>query len=269
MRPIMKRQSNIIDAIFTQSDPRWAQLLAHNAAYDGVFYYSVKTTGVYCLPSCKSLPALPQNVAFHRTRADAIKAGFRACKRCKPDQLKRKKGNQTMTIQEQLPYAVADTSLGQVVVAQGNQGVRAIMIGRTFENVLYALHTGLPDAHIKHDPNLQGLADQVAQHIENPQSELSIKLDMRGNDFQMKVWHALREIPIGTTVTYRELADTIGVPDAARAVGEACAANVIAVAIPCHRVVKSDGSISGYRWGVETKQRLLEMEGARLNVGAS
>jgi AraC family transcriptional regulator, regulatory protein of adaptative response / methylated-DNA-[protein]-cysteine methyltransferase len=171
-----------------------------------------------------------------------------------------------MTAQEKLRYAVADSSFGKVLVAKGDRGIRAILIEPTFENLTYAIRAACPDADIHHDDSLTELAAKVAAHIKNPKSALDIELDMRGNAFQMKVWNALREIPVGTTVSYGKLANKIGAPGAARAVGEACAANILAVVIPCHRVVKSDGSISGYRWGVKNKQRLLEIEGARLNI---
>ena len=173
-----------------------------------------------------------------------------------------------MTTQEKVHYAVANTSLGQVLVARSDWGVRAILLGQTLDQLLSAVRSALQGADISHSLGVQGLADEVARHIEDPNATVDLKLDLRGNAFQLKVWHALRTIPAGTTISYGELAKTIGAPGAARAVGEACATNIVAVLVPCHRVVKSDGKISGYRWGVETKRRLLDRESAQLRINA-
>lgn len=156
-------------------DPRWQQVLARDVSADGQFFYSVKTTGVYCRPSCGARQPNPENVEFHATAAAAEHAGFRPCKRCRPDQL-------------------------------------------------------------------------------------DLPLDIQGAVFQQRVWQALREIPYGTTLSYSELASRIGQPKAVRAVASACAANTLAVVIPCHRVVRNDGSLSGYRWGLARKQALIEKE---------
>jgi len=162
-----------------------------------------------------------------------------------------------MMVQEKLRYIVAVSSLGKVFIVVSSQGVRAILIDQAY------------DADMQYDNSLEELASKIVEHINNPKLKLEIKIDMQGNDFQRKVWNALRDIPVGSTVTYRELAKNIGVPGAARAVGKACAANSIAVVIPCHRVVRSDGGISGYRWGVENKKRLLEREGINLTSFSS
>ena len=347
-------------AAATMSDPRWAAVRARDPAADGAFYYSVATTGVYCRPSCASRAARPENVRFHATRADAEKAGFRPCKRCRPDQLplaeryaakvtaacriieqaesvprleelarrvgvsphhfhrvfKRitgltpreyaaarrarrvrgelaRGGTVTRAIVEagygsnsrfyeqanamlgmtprafraggtgtEIRFAIGKCSLGAVLVAASGRGVCAIFLGDDPDALARELGERFPRAHlIRGDREFERIVASVIGFVDAPRTGLSLPLDVRGTVFQQRVWQALRRIPPGKTATYAAIAKRIGAPKAVRAVAQACAANALAVAIPCHRVVRSDGSLSGYRWGVERKRALLRKEG--------
>jgi AraC family transcriptional regulator of adaptative response/methylated-DNA-[protein]-cysteine methyltransferase len=346
------------------NDSRWESLLARDPAADGKFYYSVKTTGVYCRPSCAARPARPENVQFHATCEAAERAGFRPCKRCKPDEpslLERHakkvadicrlienaetvprleelarhaklstyhfhrvfksitgltpKGyasaQRAMRLRDELGhggtvthaiygagynssgrfyaqsdqllgmtptqfraggadieirFAIGECSLGSILVAQTERGVCAILLGDDAEALARDLQDRFPRATlIGADTEFEQLIAQVVGFVEAPGCALDLPLDIRGTAFQQRVWQALREIPAGSTATYTQIARRIGLPRAIRAVGRACAANALAIAIPCHRVVRTDGSLSGYRWGVERKRALLEKE-ARVNV---
>src|SRR5262245_13997678 len=168
-----------------------------------------------------------------------------------------------MNTKDQLDYVIAQSTLGCVLIARSEKGVCAILIGDSGAVLLRDLRKRFSNAHtVAGDDGLADLAANVVRFIENPGTELKIDLDIRGNDFQKRVWAALREIPAGKTVSYGEVANRLNAPGAARAVGEACAANALAIVIPCHRVLKSDGGISGYRWGVQCKRQLLTAEGA-------
>jgi AraC family transcriptional regulator, regulatory protein of adaptative response / methylated-DNA-[protein]-cysteine methyltransferase len=346
-------------AAATVSDPRWQAVVTRDKQADGTFFYSVKTTGVYCRPSCAARAARPENVAFHATAADAQRAGFRPCKRCKPDQVLAANQHADMVAKlcrfienaEQPPtldelarqagisayhlhrvfkditgltpkayaaahraqrvrhhlehsgtvteaiydagyssngrfyaeadqvlgmtpsdyraggtntdirFAVAECSLGSILVAQSDRGVCAIMMGGDPDALARELQDQFPQARmIGGDAGFERLVAQVVSFVEAPRIGLDLPLDVRGTAFQQRVWHALRKIPAGKTISYSELATRIGAPKAVRAVAQACAANALAVAIPCHRVVRNDGGLSGYRWGVERKRELLERE---------
>ncbi|WP_428266687.1 bifunctional DNA-binding transcriptional regulator/O6-methylguanine-DNA methyltransferase Ada [Haliangium sp.] len=353
------------------ADPRWAVVRARDARADGRFVYSVKTTGVYCRPSCPSRPARPENVAFHDTAAAAERAGFRPCKRCRPEQpppaeraadqvaalcrlieaseelptiaeLARHMGlssshtrrvfkavtgltprayaaahrrrrvrdelQTTATITEALyeagygssgrfyedadaalgmtpteyraggpalsiRFAVGECSLGSILVAASDRGVCAILLGDDPEELVHDLERRFPRATlVGADPGFESLVAKVVGLVEapggapggepggEPGAGVSLPLDIRGTAFQQRVWTALTKIPAGTTATYAEIAAAIGAPKAVRAVAQACAANHLAVAIPCHRVVRTDGRLSGYRWGVARKRALLRRE---------
>lgn len=342
-------------------DPRWAALIARDDAADGTFYYSVKTTGVYCRPSCAARQPRPENVAFHATRADAERAGFRPCRRCKPDQASLTerhaatiaracrlietsddapdlatlaanagmspfhfhrvfksitgvtpkayaKAQRARRVRQQLGtspsvtaaiydagynsngrfyaeseqvlgmkpaqfraggadaairFAVGECSLGSILVAASDRGVCAIQIGDDAGQLVRDVQDQFPNAQlIGGDADFERLVAQVVGFIEAPTLGLNLPLDIRGTAFQQRVWQALREIPVGATVSYGDIARRIGAPKAVRAVAQACAANKLAVAIPCHRVVRNDGALSGYRWGIERKRALLAREGA-------
>lgn len=346
-------------AAATENDPRWASVLARDPAADGTFYYSVATTGVYCRPSCAARLARPENVRFHATREDAERAGFRPCKRCKPDQpslseqhaahiaeacrliesaetlpsltelarhagmspyyfhrvfkaitgltprayaaahraekvrssLKLGKritdaiydagygsdsrfyenaGNMLgMTPSDyraggthtQIRFALGACSLGAILVAASPRGVCAISLGDDPETLVRELQDRFPKADlIGGDADFEQWVARVIGFIEMPALGLDLPLDIRGTAFQQRVWQALCEIPPGKTMSYSEIAALIGAPKSVRAVAGACAANTLAVAIPCHRVVRTDGALSGYRWGVERKRALLEKE---------
>jgi AraC family transcriptional regulator, regulatory protein of adaptative response / methylated-DNA-[protein]-cysteine methyltransferase len=348
-------------AAATISDPRWASVLARSSAADGTFFYSVRTTGVYCRPSCASRRARAENVRFHATREKAEAAGFRPCKRCKPDRpalaeqhaamvtracriietapslpnLQRLAGQVGMSpfhfhrvfkattgltprayaaahrgkrirkelgrtptvtaaiyesgyssngrfygeshevlgmtptsyrsggVNEEIRFAVGECSLGSILVAKSQRGVCAILLGDDPDFLLRNLQDRFPRATlIGGDSEFEGLVSQVVGLVESPALGLDLPLDVRGTAFQQRVWGALRRIPAGSTLSYSQLAGRIGAPKAVRAVAQACGANPLAVAIPCHRVVRNDGGLSGYRWGVERKRALLQREAA-------
>ncbi|HWA89661.1 MAG TPA: methylated-DNA--[protein]-cysteine S-methyltransferase [Rhizomicrobium sp.] len=205
---------------------------------EGATIFSVVTTGVYCRPSCAARPK-PENVRFHATREEAERAGFRPCKRCKPER-------------EALSVAVGETSLGLTLVARSAKGVCAVLFGASRAALLRDLRERFPSEVFVHETaDLERFVDGS-----------DFALDLRGTAFQQKVWSALRRIPCGKTASYADIARRIGRPSATRAVAGACAANPVAVAVPCHRVVRSDGSLSGYRWGTARKERLLAREAA-------
>ena len=158
-------------------------------------------------------------------------------------------------------FAVGQCSLGAIVVAQSNRGVCAILLGDDPDALVHDLQDKFPRANlIGADHDFEQLIAKVVGFIEAPAIGLDLPLDLRGTAFQQRVWMALREIPVGSTASYAEIAQRIGAPKSFRAVAQACGANSLAVAIPCHRVVRSDGNLSGYRWGVERKRQLLERE---------
>ena len=344
-----------------QSDPRWAALAARDARADGTFFYSVRTTGVYCRPSCGSRRARPENIRFHESREDAERAGFRPCKRCRPDRpslaeqhaaivteicRRIETSSRTPTLEElaaragmspfyfhrvfkavtgltprayaaahrgermrrelgkaptvtaaiydagyasngrfygdservlgmtptefragganaEIRFAIGECSLGSILVAMSGRGVCAILMGDDPEALVRDLQDRFPRADlIGGDPEFERLVAKVVGFVEAPRLGLGLPLDVRGTAFQQRVWHALREIPAGSTASYQEIARRIGAPGSVRAVAHACASNPLAVAIPCHRVVRSDGGLAGYRWGVERKRALLRREAA-------
>jgi AraC family transcriptional regulator, regulatory protein of adaptative response / methylated-DNA-[protein]-cysteine methyltransferase len=354
------RTSTATRAAITQDDLRWAAVVARDPRADGRFFYSVKTTGVYCRPSCASRPARPENVAFHDTAADAERAGFRACKRCRPDraestaeqqaalvaglcryideaeqpptlaELAHQAGwstyhlhrvfkqvtgltpkayaaaNRAQRVRQQLQggasvteaiygagfnsngrfyeqsdavlgmtpgafraggadtairFAIGQCALGAILVAQSERGICAITLGDDPEALARELQDRFPQARlIGGDADFERVVAQVVGFVEAPGVGLDLPLDVRGTAFQQRVWQALRQVPPGQTVSYTEIAQRIGAPQSVRAVAQACGANALAVAIPCHRVVRHDGALSGYRWGVERKRSLLERE---------
>lgn len=163
-----------------------------------------------------------------------------------------------------LRFAVGQCSLGAILVAMSNKGVCAILIGDDPGELVRDLQNRFSKAQlVGGDTDFETVIAQVVGLIETPQIGLYLPLDIRGTAFQQRVWQALQEIPMGTVATYAEIAAKIGTPQAVRAVAGACAANALAVAIPCHRVVRSDGSLSGYRWGIERKRALIDRERAQ------
>lgn len=169
--------------------------------------------------------------------------------------------NQVIEAVDALSYAVADCDLGKVLVARSGKGVCSILLGDNAQALATDLAVRFPDATLtqNEDAMKEDLA-KVLRYIETPATGLDFTLDVRGTPFQRRVWEQLRAIPAGSTVTYRELARRVGPSASPRAIGSACAANAIALAIPCHRVVRSDGDLAGYRWGIDRKRALIERE---------
>lgn len=236
---------------YQNDDARWDAMRAKDRAAEGAFYIGVRTTGVYCVASCGGRP-LRKNVSFYATREDARAAGLRACLRCKPD-LNR----------ETLRWAVGETSLGLALVARSETGLRLVTLGDDAAALQADLEKRFKHARIV--PDAEGLAVDlraVAALVEHPEGHLDLPLDDQGTELQKAVWAALREIPAGQTASYADIAKAIGRPSAFRAVAQACGANPLAVITPCHRVVRADGGLSGYRWGVERKAALLAREAA-------
>ncbi|MGO4670927.1 bifunctional DNA-binding transcriptional regulator/O6-methylguanine-DNA methyltransferase Ada [Bosea sp. 2RAB26] len=165
---------------------------------------------------------------------------------------------------EEIRFAIGQTSLGALLVASSKKGVASILLGDDPDELLRDLQDRFPKARlIGADREYEALISRVVGFVENPGLGLDLPLDVRGTAFQRRVWRALQEIPVGARVSYSEIARRIGSPNSVRAVAGACAANTLAVAIPCHRVVRNDGALSGYAWGVERKRTLLDREAAR------
>jgi AraC family transcriptional regulator, regulatory protein of adaptative response / methylated-DNA-[protein]-cysteine methyltransferase len=340
-------------------DPRWVRIVARDKSADGIFWYSVLTTGVYCRPSCPSRIANPKNVQIHSTLAEAKATGFRPCKRCNPDD--RSADDETAVLvakacrlidnseeelsldalatrvgrssshfhrlfkattgltpkeyadahraarireglmkntsvteaiydagfnssgrfyekskellgmmptqyrtggaNEEINFALGQTTLGSILVASSKKGVVAILLGDDPDKFLRELQDRFPKAKlIGADKEYEKLVAHVVGFIEAPNQGLNLPLDIRGTAFQQRVWRVLQGIPAGKTVSYAEIAKKIGSPKLVRAVAGACAANNIAVTIPCHRVVRTDGSLSGYAWGIDRKRQLIDRE---------
>jgi len=339
------------------SDARWDAVVQRRPEADGRFVYAVTTTGVYCRPSCGARTPRPENVRFFADGIEAVKAGFRPCRRCKPegdgraamiarvcrtietaeeepslDDLARDAGlsphhfhrvfkaatgltpkayavaHRRRRVREELGrgtsvteayydagfgsngrfyaesnamlgmtprrfkaggadtdirFAVGQTSLGAILVAESDRGIVAVSLSDDAGALVRELQDRFPKAKlIGGDADFEARVARVVGAVERPGAGLDLPLDIRGTAFQQRVWRALRQIPAGETVTYAELAGKIGDPKAVRAVAGACAANSVAVLIPCHRVIRTDGSLSGYRWGIERKRDLLAREGA-------
>ena len=165
---------------------------------------------------------------------------------------------------EEIRFAVGQTFLGAILVASSEKGVAAILLGDDPDELVRSLQDRFPKAHlVGADRRYEAMVARVVGLVEAPGIGLDLPLDVRGTAFQQRVWQALREIPVGETVCYAEIALRVGSPQAARAVAAACAANNLAVAIPCHRVVRKDGALSGYAWGVERRRTLLDREASQ------
>ncbi len=350
-------------ARFVTDAERWAAMRARDSEADGHFFCSVATTGVYCYPSCAARTPKRENVAFFDTRAEAERAGFRACKRCRPDlppkaereaalieescrriesaeelpkleDLAREAGlsphhfhrlfkrvtgvtpkayaahhrqklvqaslaagagvteslyasgfNSSGRFYEAAPamlgmtpsayrkggegeivqYGIGRSSLGMVLVAMTEVGVCAIVMADDAASLEAELERRFPRAElVEAGPDFNAVIGHVVKLMDDPvrTRTLDLPLDIRGTAFQRKVWEKLREIPLGETASYAEIARRTGNPKAFRAVANACGANPLAVAIPCHRAVASGGGLGGYRYGVERKRKLLSREKA-------
>lgn len=168
---------------------------------------------------------------------------------------------QRQRVPDEIRFDIGNFSLGLVLVAQSSRGICAVLLGDDGDDLRQDLTSSFPGAKLIADrPGLESLTAKVIAYVESPASGLEVPLDMRGSEFQKRVWQALRQIPVASTASYTDIANRIGMPNSARAVAQACAANALAVVVPCHRVVRSDGKLSGYRWGVRRKRTLLERE---------
>jgi AraC family transcriptional regulator of adaptative response/methylated-DNA-[protein]-cysteine methyltransferase len=358
-----KGKKNAVPAVF--AGKAWQQVLGRDAAADGQFVYAVKSTGVYCRPSCPSRRPERKNVSFFPSNEMAEAAGFRACLRCEPTRVAPKADPQAEAIAkaaeflsahagertsldaladaagvgkfavlrgfkrvlgvtpgefareqrkerfrervrtpratkspvtdavyeagfgsssrlyegvdamlgmsptamkeggagETIRYAMADSPLGRVLVGATERGLCAVLFAEDDAEALVDLRERFPQAVLRRDDNdLREAVTFVLGRMKESASAAAMPFHARATAFQQRVWRALSEIPRGETRTYAEIAEAIGAPKAVRAVGTACGANPLAVVVPCHRVVGADGKITGYRWGVERKKRLLEME---------
>ncbi|WP_088346641.1 MULTISPECIES: bifunctional DNA-binding transcriptional regulator/O6-methylguanine-DNA methyltransferase Ada [Rhodomicrobium] len=343
------------------TDTRWTAVQQRDKSFDGRFVYAVVTTGVFCRPSCAARLPRVENVRFFADNDAAAKAGFRACKRCKPTgasladrqaqaveqacrlieaaedridfaaiaaevgisryhfhrlfkdiagltpgayakatRARRALGEMadgasvTEAIYaagysspsrfyegvapqlgvrpgsfakggagETIRFGVGECSLGSILVAATAKGLCAIQFGDDPQALIDDLQRIFPRADlVGADAAFERWMAEVVGFVDAPARGLSLPLDVRGTAFQQKVWQALSEIPAGSTATYAEIAARIGAPGAVRAVANACAGNKLAVVIPCHRVVRTGGALSGYRWGVERKAALIAREAA-------
>ena len=353
---------------FPDPDTCWQAVQRRDRAYNGRFWFSVKSTGVFCLPSCAARPPLRKNVAFHASPDAAEKAGFRACKRCKPRywqaevglskpvanacalfdsqdgdtppslaEVARKVGDSANTLSKRfiaelgvnprdwlvarkrqrfrkalrqgekvadalygagygspsrvyessdkalgmtpatyakggagahIDYTTVDSDYGRVLVAATHKGIAAVFLGDSDQKLERDLKHDFPAADIARNDGalsvrVKGVLARLYGRKPSALDAPDVPLDIVGTAFQWKVWKALTEIPAGQTRTYGEIAKHIGEPKAARAVGRACATNQAAGVIPCHRAVGSSGALTGYRWGVSRKERLLAEERRR------
>ncbi len=238
-----------MDTPFASDDTRWDAMQRRDRNADGAFVFAVTTTGVYCRPDCSGRP-LRRNVQFFDTIDAARDAGFRACKRCRPD-----------AVRETLTWTTGACDLGMVLAASSDRGLSAVLLGEDDQTLARDLAARFPKARlVRDDAGMARILRAVRARLSDPAAPFDQPLDPRGGDLAQAVWTALREIPVGTTASYGDIARAIGRPSAARAVAQACAANPLAVVVPCHRVVRSGGALAGYRWGLERKRALLALE---------
>lgn len=344
-------------AEFDQLTPKqcWEAVQRRDASLDGAFIFAVTTTGIYCRPSCPARTPKRENVEYFASVLAARDAGYRACKRCLPDQrspqlelvervcdrlqqpdgasltldalasqlfvspsqlhrtfkrlmgitprqyaaavrtqrfadnLKQGQGvvdaaldagyassgrvyeNEPLGMTPktyrqggaglQIRYSISDSVLGFLLVAQTERGICAVSLGDAETELVTALHLEFPKAHLLWDDDtLATNMQQLLLHLEGKQPHLDLPLDLQVTAFQQMVLESLRQIPYGETRTYTEIANMLNKPKAARAVARACATNPAAIVAPCHRVVRKDGGLAGYRWGLERKRQLLETE---------
>jgi AraC family transcriptional regulator, regulatory protein of adaptative response / methylated-DNA-[protein]-cysteine methyltransferase len=336
----------------------WAAVLRRDPDADGRFVYAVSTTGIYCRPVCAARRPRREHVSFFVDAAAAEAAGYRACRRCRPEHggtsstaacVERALAyldarlDETVTLEElgravysspfhlqrsfkrllgvtpreyvrarraerlkarlhqgdtvsraayeagygsgsrvyersgaelgmtpaayrrggrgeRIRYSTVASPLGWLLVARTERGVCAVSLGEDATELEAGLRREFPHAVLEHADDLGAWTEAVASYAHGATTRLDLPLDLRATAFQQRVWKALREIPAGETRSYGEIAAAVGVPRGARAVARACASNRVALAIPCHRVVREDGALGGYRWGLERKRRLLEQE---------
>ncbi len=246
-----------------------SSIVAPREAYPEGMVLGVRTTKIYCRPTCRPpRRPKPENCLLFPNADAARAAGFRACRLCRPDEKVNRSSDPSVpgADRELIRQGTGATPLGPVFVARSDRGIRALFLGA--ETSLEARRDRVrklaPDAAwIDDDAAIQPVVERLAAWLEGGLACDDLPVDLRGTPFQVRVWNALREIPMGSTWTYGELAKALGQPNAARAVGAACGANPVAILVPCHRVVGSDGSLVNYRWGLEFKRALLDVERAR------
>jgi len=266
-----------LDAFSTELS-RWEALVQRNSEADSFFVCGVLTTGIYCRPSCPSRLPNRKNVRFFNTWQQAEQAGFRPCKRCTP-QLSNKPETSTASLGMNpsiyqhggrgvsIRYSIVQSYLGWVLVGATEKGICKIDFGNTPEILQAKLKADFPQAEVQdNDPTFNAIVAKVLALIEAPGQGLELPLDIQGTAFQRRVWLTLQDIPSGLTASYTEIAARIGNPKAARAVAQACASNHLAVAVPCHRVVRSNGDLGGYRWGIDRKRAILAREANTKNL---
>jgi len=343
-------------------DEAWTLIQSRDSRADGLLFYGVRTTRVFCRPSCPSRRPGRDNVEFFSDLINALRAGYRPCKRCTPAgiqpearvvetlcahlnqntdrpvklaELARISGLSPFTVQrlfqrvlgispsqyqshkraasfrdslaksesritdaiydagyssssraysgqpfgmrpqdyrnrgrgQSIGYATGASPLGQVLIAATDRGLCSVILTSTEDKAVTELRQQFPAANLQPRPKLAPMLAQVLSQLTEHPAALDLPLDLRATAFQMRVWQALRDIPRGETRTYAQLAREIGQPTAVRAVARACATNPVAVVVPCHRVIGSNGSPTGYRWGVDRKTKLLEIEKAGQATG--
>ncbi len=337
----------------TADDERWRAVLARDRRFDGAFVYAVRSTGIYCRPSCASRRPRRTQVTFFPIPEAAEREGYRACLRCRPaeaqsadpavalvrdacraiesgavlatgpqqlarafkrvlgitpkqyadarrvarfkQELKRRKHVSPALFEagyssssrvyerthEQLgmtpatyarggagigiAYVTVSTSLGRLLVAATERGICRVMLGDNADALEADLLSEFPTARVVEDKSgkLAGWVGAILAYLDAREPHLDLPLDIRATAFQRRVWQELQKIPFGKTRSYAEVARRIGQPNATRAVARACATNPAALIIPCHRVVREDGDLGGYRWGLERKRALLDQEKTR------
>jgi len=360
--------SSDLELLKLDREQMWAAVQARSANFDGYLVYAVRSTGIYCRPSCPSRRPQPAQVTFFATPAQARSAGYRSCRRCRPDEvdadreliarareyidvriqtgaalpslaeltdaldltaarLRRlfrqhtgltpmqyargrrlarfkaglrdqasisdaiydagygsssrvyesaaaqlgmtpasyRKGGAGVVIR----FVISESALGTLLVAGTANGVCAVKLGDDADVLMAELDDEFPAAEIQRmedsasgqaSARLQGWAGAISDYLNGGGVEIHLPLDVRATVFQWRVWNRLAAIPAGQTRTYQQLAQELGQPTASRAVGQACASNPVAPIVPCHRAIRTDGGLGGYRWGIQRKARLLELE---------
>jgi AraC family transcriptional regulator, regulatory protein of adaptative response / methylated-DNA-[protein]-cysteine methyltransferase len=342
----------------------WQAMLARDRRADGSFVFAVRSTHIYCRPSCPARRPLRKNALFFRSPKEAEQSGFRPCQRCRPQEqqegakLVRRAANLLARENEERPrleelaaqlgsssgklrrafrrttglsprqfveacrlnhfkkllregkeitealyqcgfgspsriyektsahlgmtpaayrkggtgmeigYAVAKSSLGIVLVAATDRGISAVYLGEKEKTLVTELRREYPRAAIHASPGEhEKWIREIVKRVEGDPPSLELPLDVQATAFQRRVWQELQKIPVGATRSYSQMARALGRPSSVRAVARACATNPVSIVVPCHRVIRRDGQLAGYRWGIQRKEKLLEREGARSAVG--
>ncbi len=347
-----------LEVLEKQFDWQWQAVVERSVEFDGTFWFGVRTTGIFCRPSCSSKTANRENVEFFTTPSDAERSGFRACHRCRPkdeyfpgpaaklvrnaiamlraneetptvEMLSQRLGVSSGHLQKtfknllglspkeiidkmrienfkpnvretdvttalyesgfgssrslyekaaeqlgmtpatykkggkglKIDFTIADSPLGKLMVAATERGICSVSFADTAEELEKELRAEFFAAEIvENDSRLLDAVTAILKGLDGERTILRLPLDIRASAFQMRVWSELRKIPFGETRTYGQVAEQIGQPTAVRAVARACATNPAAIVMPCHRVIGSDGKLTGYRWGIERKAKLLKIE---------